>query len=69
MFILQTCTLYVGFSKSRTAQRRLALAFCCIGGRVVETMAASSADDNPTQMAALLGMVTVRIKKTDEEPA
>ena len=31
-------------------------------------MAASSGDDIPTQLAALLGRETVRIRKTDEEP-
>ena len=34
----------------------------------VQTMAASSTDDIPKQLATLLGMETVRIRKTDEEP-
>ena len=31
-------------------------------------MAASSADDIPTQLAVLLGRQTVHIRKTDEDP-
>ena len=31
-------------------------------------MAASSGDDIPTQLAALLGRATIRIRKTDETP-
>ena len=36
------------------------------GALIVQTMASSSADDIPKQLAALLGMETVRIRKTDE---
>ena len=34
----------------------------------VDAMTASSGDDVPTQLAALLGRATVRIRKTDEAP-
>ena len=36
--------------------------------QIVRAMAVSSADDIPNQLAALLGIKTVRIGKTDEVP-
>ena len=46
------------------------LLLCKQSGRscVVRTMAISSADDIPNQLAALLGIKTVRIGKTDKVP-